>query len=203
MQQFDASPSYSNIDMFEDVQQTEANLEYQREVLKYITDIGSSLRLHMDIDILLQRVAEASCKALRFRHSALYLADGVGYFHARAVTGISAANEEYLHQHPLTADIVAQLICEVYRISESYFIPVEAPLWNNEQVAKYFVIDENGSEQEASSPISVPILEGIAWHPGDMLVVPLIKGDNTLLGFLTPDAPLNDRRPTLETMALL
>jgi signal transduction histidine kinase len=203
VQQFDASPSYSNIDMFEDVQQTEANLEYQREVLKYITNIGSSLRLHMDIDILLQRVAEASCKALRFRHSALYLADGAGYFHARAVSGVSAENEEYLHQHPLPADIVAQLICEEYRISESYFIPAEASLWKNEQVAHYFVIDESESEQIATSPLCSTILDGTAWHPEDMLVVPLIKGDNTLLGFLTPDSPLDGRRPIPETMALL
>lgn len=203
MQQFDALSSYSNIDIFEDVQQTEANLENQREVLKYITDIGSSLRLHMDIDILLQRVAEASCKALRFRHSALYLADDAGYFHARAVSGISAENETYLHQHPLPADIVAQLICEDYRFSESYFIPAEAPLWCNKQVAQYFVIDDSASEEGDPSSSSATIHEGIAWHPEDMLLVPLIKGDNTLLGFLTPDAPLNDRRPTLETMALL
>ena len=203
MQQFDVPSSYPNIDRFEDVQQTEANLEYQREVLKYITDIGSSLRLHMDIDILLQRVAEASCKALRFRHSALYLADSAGYFHARAVSGVSTENEEYLHQHPLPTDIVAQLICEDYRISESYFIPAEAPLWSNEQVANYFVIDEGEREQVATSPLCATILDGTAWHPEDMLVVPLITGDNTLLGFLTPDAPLDGRRPILETMALL
>lgn len=203
MQQFDVPSSYPNIDMFEDVQQTEANLDYQREVLKYITDIGSSLRLDMDIDILLQRVAEASCKALRFRHSALYLADGAGYFHVRAVSGVSAENEAYLHKHPLPADVVAQLICEEYRISESYFIPAEAPLWRNEQVNNYFVVDEGEREQGYPSLTSAAILAGTAWHPEDMLVVPLITGDNTLLGFLTPDAPLDGRRPILETMALL
>ncbi len=203
MQQFDTPSSYLNMHPFEDVQQTETNVAYQREVLKYITDIGSSLHLHTDIDVLLQRVVEASCKALRFRHSALYLTDEAGYFHARAVSGISTENEEYLHQHPLPADIVAQLICEDYRISESYFIPAEAPLWSNQQVVHYFVIDESGSEQGDLSPISVTIYEGSTWHPEDMLVVPLTKGDNTLLGFLTPDAPLDDRRPTLQTMALL
>lgn len=35
------------------------------------------------------------------------------------------------------------------------------------------------------------------------MVVPLVSGDNLLLGFLTPDAPLDGRRPTVETLALL
>ncbi len=40
------------------VQQKASNIEYQQEALKYIIDIGSSLRLPMDIDTLLPRVSE-------------------------------------------------------------------------------------------------------------------------------------------------
>ena len=36
-----------------------------------------------------------------------------------------------------------------------------------------------------------------------MLLVPLISGDNTLLGFLTPDAPLDGLRPRDEIMSVL
>jgi len=191
--------------MFEEVLPTEAHIAYQHEVLKYITDIGSSLRLHMDIDTLLQRVSEASCKALRFCHSALYLSDGAGYFRVYAVSGISKENEAHLLQHPLPEDIVAELIAEAYRISESYFIPAEAPLWRNEHINSYFVVDESDNiwAKMDTFPAHSSLPEGIAWHPEDMLVVPLVKADNTLLGFLTPDAPLDGRRPTLETMALL
>ena len=193
------------MNLFEEVLPTEAHIAFQHEVLKYITDIGSSLRLHMDIETLLQRVSEASCKALRFRHSALYLSDGAGYFRVYAVSGISKENEAYLLQHPLPEDIVAELIAEAYRISESYFIPAEAPLWRNEHINSYFVIDESDAlwVKMDTFPPSSPLPDGMAWHPEDMLVVPLVKADNTLLGFLTPDAPLDGRRPTRETMALL
>lgn len=193
------------MDTFADNQPVEVDVEYQRDVLKYIMDIGTSLRLQMDIDALLQRVSEASCKALRFRHSALYLADGTGYFRVCAVSGVSAANEAYLRAHPLPEDIVAKLICEDYRISESYFIPAEAPLWRNEHVTSYFVIDESDIEriEAPPSPDDFSSSGSIVWHPEDMFVVPLVKADNTLLGFLTPDSPLDGRRPTLGTMALL
>ena len=207
MQQFDVYSEHAHTDMdtFAWHQHTEATIKYQREVLKYITDIGFSPRLHMDIDALLQQTSEASCKALRFRHSVLYLSDGDGYFRVCAVSGVSSVDELYLREHPLPEDVVAQLLCQDYRISESYFIPAEAPLWQNEKLASYFVIVQNDSEQAEvdPSPLISPMANRTAWRPEDMLVVPLIKADNTLLGFLTPDAPLDNQRPTVETLSLL
>ena len=186
----------------ESIQLAEANLEYQREVLKYITDIGTSLRLDMDTDTLLKRVSEATCNALRFRYSVLYLADDAGFFRASATSGVGADEEAYLHQHPLPETVVAQLINEKFRISDSYFIPGEASLWENEAIASFFVVVEEDDE-DASPYIDQPVLPDLAWRPEDMLVVPLIAGDNSLLGFLTPDAPLNGLRPTADTMSLL
>jgi signal transduction histidine kinase len=191
--------------MTESIQQAEAHLEYQREVLQYITDIGTSLRLDMDTDTLLKRVSEAACKALRFRYSVLYLSDGAGYYRACATAGVVAEEVAYLHQHPLPETVVAQLINEEFRISESYFIPGEAPLWKNDAIASFFVVVEEAQDTEDAPPDSLDELvpSGLSWRPEDMLVVPLVTGDNTLLGFLTPDAPLNGLRPTAETLALL
>ena len=78
-------------DLPESVQQYEAHLEYKRNVLKHIIDVGASLRLGMDIDTLLKRVCVAACGALRFRHAALYLHDDAGYFRVLATMGVSAA----------------------------------------------------------------------------------------------------------------
>ena len=184
------------------VQQKASNIEYQQEALKYIIDIGSSLRLPMDIDTLLARVSEASCKALGFLYSVLYLAEDSNYFRACAFSGITTEEEAYLRQHPVPADIVNRLTSEEYRISDSYFIPAEAPLWEDGYVASFFVVVDETSQLE-------PLLTGQGvpaqsqWQVEDMLVVPLMSSDNTLLGFLTPDAPLNGLRPTVETMELL
>lgn len=120
-------------------------LRHQREVLRYISDIGSSLRLQMDTATLLRRVSEASCKALGFHYSVLYLADDKGNFCASASSGISEESEEYLRQHPLPAEVVALLTNRFYRISRSYFIPREAPLWQDDYIASFFIVDASNS----------------------------------------------------------
>jgi signal transduction histidine kinase len=181
--------------------QAQDNLEYQREILKHITHIGSSLHLQMDTQTLLKRVSVSICEALRFRYSALYLADGTGYFRVQACSGLTDEQEAYLCERSLPEDVVAELINEAYRISESYFIPAEAPLWQNEYILNFFMVVEEGIPPR---PLTTsPFPPSSKWDPNDLLVVPLMSGNHELLGFLTPDAPLNDLRPTLETMTLL
>src|SRR5438309_1927257 len=184
------------------VQYGETNIEYQRKVLKYITEIGSSLRLDMDTDTLFKRVSEAICTALRFRYSVLYISDGAGYFRAGATAGEGPEEEEYLRQHPLPDTVVAQLISEEYRMSESYFIPAEAPLWNNDHMHSFFVLPVELSESSILYE-ERQVSSNRIWQAEDLLVVPLVSGDNSLLGFLTPDAPLDGLRPTYETLSFL
>lgn len=181
------------------------SLEYQRDILTCITEIGASLRLQMDTDTLLKRVSEAICRALHFRHSALYLSDGTGYFRVRAVSGVNAELEAYLNEHPLPDAVVERLLDARYRMSNSYFIPAEAELWLDELVASYFVIvEEDGSGGPATGiPNPSPGLSPHIWRTEDLLVVPLRDGDGSLLGFLTPDAPEDNLRPTAQTLAFL
>ena len=177
--------------------------EYLRDVLKYVVEIGSSLRLQVDSETLLKRIVTTSCKALRFRYAVIYLADGAGFFRVVATSGVGPAEEEYLQQHPLPDNVVAQIIDERYRISDSYFLPAEAPIWEDEKFSSYFVVVNSPTGQ--LTPVSLSSFassDSRAWRPEDLMVVPLISGDDQLLGFLTPDAPLSGLRPTRETMHL-
>ncbi|HVB25409.1 MAG TPA: ATP-binding protein [Ktedonobacteraceae bacterium] len=201
MKQFDIAQDVCEDSVLTVKQRTQNNLEYQHEVLKHITNIGSSLRLQMDTQTLLRRVSVAVCEALRFRYSALYLLDDAGCFRVQATSGINEEQEAYLYERPLPADVVAELINERYRFSESYFIPAEAPLWQNEYVTGFFMVVEENTPPRPFIPSTLPPSPN--WDLNDLLVVPLINADNLLLGFLTPDAPLDGLRPTLETMALL
>ncbi len=184
-------------------QKEEFNVHRQQEILKYIVDIGSSLRLPMDIDILLSQVSEASCKALGFRYSVLYLGEDNGVFRARAFSGIDPGEQMYLQAHPVPEDIINRLTCEDYRLSNSYFIPAEAPLWDDGYVVSFFVVMGDTACQVAPPRKQQKMSAPSRWKIEDMLVVPLKSADNTLLGFLTPDAPLDGLRPTIETMELL
>jgi signal transduction histidine kinase len=183
----------------------ETKLENQHEILKYIMEIGASLRLQMDTDTLLKRVSEVICEALHFRHSALYLSDGKGYFRVRAVAGVNEDLWIYLNEHPLPDTVVERLLDQRYVMSNSYFIPTEAELWLDELVAGYFVVveDDGSGIPYPSARKPLPGFSPDAWCAEDLLVVPLRDGDGNLLGFLTPDAPENGLRPTTQMLAFL
>jgi signal transduction histidine kinase len=182
----------------------ELSPEYLRDVLRYVVEIGSSLRLQMDTETLLKRIAATSCKALRFRYAAIYLADGNGFFRSVASSGLGPTEEDYLREHPLPDNVVARMIDERYRISDSYFLPAEDPIWQDEEFTNLFVLVN--SSTETLEPVSLSAFAPAAaheWHPEDLMVVPLVSNDDKLLGFLTPDAPLSGLRPTRETMTVL
>ncbi|MEO7019058.1 MAG: ATP-binding protein [Ktedonobacteraceae bacterium] len=177
----------------------ESSPEYLREVLNYVVEIGASLRLQMDTDTLLKRIAATSCQALRCRYTVIYLFDGTSFFCVAANSGLNVAEEEYLRQHPLPAAVVARIVDEQYRLSNSYFLPAEAPIWQDKAFASYFVIVNPSSEQLMPTALSA---SNYMWRVEDLMIVPLRGGDGQLLGFLTPDAPLNELRPTTERMGL-
>lgn len=181
----------------------ETSPEYLHDVLKYVVEIGASLRLQMDTDTLLKRIAATSCKALRFRYVVVYLADGDGHFRVAASSGIKLAEEVYLRHHPLPDAVVARIADERYRMSDSYFLPAEAPIWQDEEFASNFVAVNPSTD--ALTPVSLSTFAPEAsnrWRLEDLMLVPLISGNSQMLGFLTPDSPLNGLRPTRETMGL-
>jgi signal transduction histidine kinase len=180
----------------------ETSPEYLRDVLKYVVEIGASLRLQIDTDTLLKRIVATICQALRFHYAAFYLFDQTGFFCLAASNGISFAEEEYLRQHPLPEAVVERLIDEQYRISDSYFLPAEAPIWQDTVFASYFVEVKPSPDLGIFTVSTLVPGESGRWCFKDLLIVPLRGGDGQLLGFLTPDAPLNGLRPTREKMGL-
>lgn len=178
--------------------------EYLRNVLRYVVEIGASLRLQMDTETLLKRIVTLSCQALRFRYAAIYLDDGTGFFRVVSTSGVGTTDEDYLRQHPLPNSVVARIVDECYRISDSYFLPAEASIWQDTTFASHFVVLH--SVTDTRLPLARAFVEAPAmceeWRLEDLLLVPLVSGDDQLLGFLTPDFPLNGQRPTRETMGL-
>ena len=187
----------------DDTHSLRRNVKQQREILHYITTVGSSLRLQMDVDALLQQVAKATCDALQFHYSVLYLIDADGLFHAHATSGISLEQVKYLHEHPLPHEIITQLLDERYRMSDSYFIPGESPFWEDETLANHFVIIDDEQDAAVINAHALERLQPHLWRSTDMIVVPLRNADNSLLGLLTPDEPLDGLRPDIETITYL
>lgn len=185
------------------IREYETSPEYLRDVLKHVVEIGASLRLKMDKATLLTRIVATACKALRFRYAVLYLSDGAGFFRVAATNGINTVDETYLQEHPVPDSIVARIIDQRYRMSDSYFLSAEAVIWQDEVFSSYFrVIDATDGQEPVIPPVARTGVH-VPWSEDDLMVVPLVSGDEHLLGFLTPDAPLNGLRPNRETLTVL
>ncbi len=176
---------------------------YLRDILRYVVEVGASLRLQMNTETLLKRIVTTSCRALRFRYAAVYLDDGTGLFRVASTSGVDADGEDYLRRHPLPNSVVARIVDECYRISDSYFLPAEAPIWQDEGFASHFILAHASTDTPIPAAYAATALsEGYEWRSEDLMLVPLVSGDDQLLGFLTPDFPLNGLRPTQEMMSL-
>ena len=181
----------------------EDHLAYLRAILRSMAEIGASSWVQMDTEILLKRIVTASCQVMRFRYGAIYLNDSGGFFRLVSTSGVEAEEEAYLRQHPLPDSVIARIVDDQYRISDSYFLPAEAPIWQDEMFAHTFTVLQVSTATSArpEDETSERVASG-EWHPEDVMLVPLVSGDEQLLGFLTPDFPLNGQRPTCETMRL-
>lgn len=178
----------------------EGSPEYLRNILRYVVEIGASLRLQMDIETLLKRVVTTSCRALRFRSAAIYLADSAGFFRVAATSGVDTVSESALCCHPLSSHVIARAVQDCYRIGDSYFIPDEAALWQDEAFARHFAATRSCAD------IPHPLVQSTQgcpcageWRSNDLLLIPLRDEHEQLLGFLRPAWPLSGLRPTQET----
>lgn len=180
-----------------------------RAVLRSISEIWTSLQQNRDVDGLLQQIADATCQALGFRYSALYLEDKHHNFFVRATSSsLPEEHNAYLRQHPMPAQVASLLTQPAFQCRNSYFIPGDADVWHDESVAAHFVIVQEGEPvmtilTEEALQAREDAWDASQWRPDDLLLVPLRKGDGNIIGFLTPDSPLDGLRPSPETVDVL
>ena len=102
------------------------------------------------------------------------------------------AMQKYQEQPQSWTDFEPMLLPE-YRFSRSYFIPVERDKG---------VIAELQTSKIVPLETSLPA-EAIQWHAGDLLLLPMLDGDDRPLGLIKLDSPRNGLRPdkpTIETL---
>ncbi len=79
---------------------------------------------------------------------------------------------------------------EEYKISKSYFVPIEASLHLN-KTPRHISQKQSGPKSDS------------AWKVGDELFVPIMGNGKKYEGWLSVDTPVNGKRPTRETVEIL
>jgi diguanylate cyclase (GGDEF)-like protein len=162
-------------------------LEAQAATTSTILDVATSLIGTFDIDGALTRIAHAVRKALGFEVVVFGLRDPKhGDFVRRAHAGLDDVWEEMRKKRIDAADL-DELFNPEFRISNSYYV-MHSSLRRTEH--DFIVVSEERG------------LIVDDWHENDMLIVPLISGDQTI-GYLSVRQPHDRHVPTLEKVQTL
>lgn len=166
--------------------------EAQRRQLEGFLRASASVRGSLQLDEVLQQIADAMTGAGGFEGAVIYLRDSsTDLLHARAAVGLPADEEARLRAAPVPLTLFQHIMQPQMRVSRSYLFD-----------HRYHTVP-----QELDDAMSIPELspdwqEG-QWHPEDSLTVPLEDRAGYLIGVISVDQPYDRRFPTVASIQAL
>jgi PAS domain S-box-containing protein len=151
----------------------------------------NDLRSAHDIDACLECGCRAIAESQYFKRAVMTIHNDAKEIIHLGQVGLDKSIVEQARRGKAPDDKTRQNIMQNrYRLSRSYFIPVESnlQLYKSERY-----IPPDSRENPKSQ----------AWKNGDELFVPILTDDNVCEGWLSVDTPFDDRRPNIETALLL
>jgi PAS domain S-box-containing protein len=175
----------------EDITERKKAEEKYINQLKSMIDIGISMRMELKLENLLQNICNMIVKSLGWRQVILSLRDyDAGTSRPVAMAGYDKKTvREALSKPPASLKGTNKFLRDEFKISCSYFVNHN----NWEEMKKY-----------PAEIIVTPVkdLKPGGWNEKDVLLIP-IQGKKNILGFISPDNPVNGERPTKETVQAL
>ncbi|OYD15384.1 hypothetical protein CH333_05900 [candidate division WOR-3 bacterium JGI_Cruoil_03_44_89] len=170
--------------LLNDITELKRREERYTSQLRSLIDIGDKMRLELGFEAILQNICDIVVNTLGWRQVVLSLRDyGKGISRAVAVAGYDEKkSREILARQPIPLISVEKYLRDEFKISRSYYI--DHTHWDVlKDYPGGFIV----------TPVS-DLLPG-GWHERDALLVP-IYGKERILGFISPDNPMDGRRPT-------
>ncbi|MEW5764740.1 MAG: diguanylate cyclase [Acidobacteriota bacterium] len=167
---------------------TNRKLLRQTDYLSQILKISNLLKVHLDVQTILEKVAEGIREGMGFRTVlvSLYREDE-HLFERVAQAGLSDRWEEVRKARP-PAEQIFELIHPRYRVGSCYFVGHADAV-----IGPYDILPLNPRLPK----------EPDDWDPLDTLIVPLEDKDGRLLGIISVDEPVDGKIPSLETLRAL
>ncbi|HEX6269666.1 MAG TPA: GAF domain-containing protein [Anaerolineales bacterium] len=192
-----AAVALGNVQRYQEQRQHSELLRRRAETLTKVTEVSYVLNFEQPLDQLLRAIANGIREATTFQAVLISV-----YEHEtgllRRVTGVGFPPETLVElmsrKQPLTS--IQQMLKPQFRISRSYFIPVdEAPIIPAD--VHMVTLEQEGKPDKSPN----------TWDPDDFLIIPLEDNQGAPLGLISVDAPQDGLRPdratieTLETFA--
>jgi signal transduction histidine kinase len=160
-------------------------LERHTRELRQILTLNSQLRASMDMDVLLQHLADSICSVMGFQAVVVNLVDQeANRVWVAAMAGCTPEEEAILRGATYAWDTFFDPEPERYRVSQSYFMPSEA---GYRPPGAYVAakLDERAPHE---------------WQADDMLMIPIVGHTGEVLGVFSVDDPKDRQRPSLATI---
>ncbi|MGH2485395.1 MAG: GAF domain-containing protein, partial [Ktedonobacterales bacterium] len=174
---------------------TERDIERRTRQIKEIVRLGTTLRAEMRLEDILKQVVESISATLGFNVAVINLIfPGRERVEIAAMVGLTEAERARLAEMPPIASRLLAVMRPEFCISQSYFISHNY---------KHLFEGVEGVTVYTPLPPSAQRPPD-AWHPEDVLLVPLVSpGEDRLLGILSLDQPEDGKLPTLETIEII
>jgi diguanylate cyclase (GGDEF)-like protein len=170
------------------MQAVNERLQGRAEMLQRILELSNELKTHLTLEHLVQSIVHAVHHSLGYRIVVLSLYEPAeNAFERRAQMGFDDALPGAPPRR-VSRDEIARWFGERYRVSKSYFV---SHLDRQGDVSDTGKVDRR---RRSAAPG--------AWHPDDLLFVPLTAGDQ-LVGVLQVDQPRSGLVPRLEDVQAL
>ena len=163
------------------------------EQLAMVLEVSRALRSDRPVEEVLEEIAYAIQESVGFNLVLISILEGAPPVQRRvAAAGVPIAEFERMREVRQPWSVVADVMDEEFRTSQSYYIPTERQIHWRDRVDAYCPEGDGDSEREPG-----------CWHPRDVLLVPLVGSGGDVQGLLSVDQPRDGRIPDLDTIEAL
>lgn len=193
-----ASLAYGNYIRYQEQLDRGLRLRRRVEQLNQIFELGQILQSSAEPVAVLESILDGIQQSANFEVGVAALVDEHdSLLHRAAQTGMPLEAFERSRVHTASIDDVKALMRDEYRISESYFIPVEA-----RETVSASTLQALSTTFDGIRLLPTP-LDDRSWRDGDVLLLPLIGSGGNLLGLIGLDRPADNTRPDRPTVEIL
>jgi PAS domain S-box-containing protein len=175
----------------QDITKRRQTEEKYTEQLKNLIELGKEMRMELRLEILLQNICDMIVKTQGWRQVILSLRD----YNTKTSQPVAMAGydkktgKEILSKPPTPIKGTEKFQQEKFKISRSYYI--DHTHWEKMQAYPADLVIKH-----------VDDLKPDGWDEKDILLIP-IQGKDNILGFISPDNPIDGARPTSERIQAL
>ncbi len=172
-------------------QQRLESLRRRAETLRALFETSRILKLEQPLQEVLDSVAASIQRSTPFNVVLISLYDfDAGVLQRVSAVGVPAETFNLLKDHQQLWSSLSQLLKPEFEVGNLYFIPNDqVPIISKD--LHLFTVMDNYSD--------IPN----AWHPQDMLLIPIFDGQNNPLALISVDAPRDGLRPDTATFEAL